>query len=335
MLRYRLYGLQVASGCALAGLAPSGDDSAPEVVCHFGALPDGIDLSEVRAEQPIYTSQLKDSTGLPILQIWRFSRTGHCYFHHCEGLTFAIDRSGREIWARWSEGVTLEDVTAFLLHQVFGFILHLRGFVCIHASAVVIDGSAVLFAGDSGMGKSSTAAAFAEQGYPVLADDVSTTRMGPDGGLVVIPSVPGICLWPDSAEFLFGSGAAERFPRLQPREEKRLVRLDSELGQFQREPAPLGGVYLLAPRSTEWTAPRIEPLGLSESLIQLLTKGYVSGALDSEGRAREFQMQGEITRRVPVQRLVPSSDPRKLGRLCDLVVNDVRLAKLSLVASHR
>ncbi|HEV2388543.1 MAG TPA: hypothetical protein VGS20_14955 [Candidatus Acidoferrales bacterium] len=334
LVHYKLYGLEVESDRPLPGVTPCDRVSSPDISCHLGELPARLAPTQMRAEHPIYSSPFKDSNGLPILRIWRFSRTGHYCFQYCEGATFVIDRNGGEIWAEWSDGATLEEVTAFLLHQVFGFVLHLRNCMCVHASAVVIDGWAVLFAGNAGAGKSSTAAAFAERGHPVLADDVSTLKMEADGELMAIPSVPGICLWPDSAEMIYGGSAAERFPRLQPREEKKLVRLDSAPGKFQSEPAPLGALYLLARRSADPTAPRIEPLGDSEGLIQLLTNGYVSGALEPWWRAREFQMQGEIARRVPVQRLVPSNDPKLLGRLCDLIVSDVRAAKLPLASGR-
>jgi dephospho-CoA kinase len=50
----------------------------------------------------------------------------------------------------------------------------LRGVVCLHASAVAIGDEAIALLGPAGSGKSTTAAAFAERGYSVLAEDVVT-----------------------------------------------------------------------------------------------------------------------------------------------------------------
>jgi hypothetical protein len=329
LVHYRIYGLKVASDRELTGVVPCDGFREPDVACHLGKFPADADLGVGQSEKPIYVSRLRDSRGIPILQVWRFSRDGRYCFQFCEGVAFLIDAGGREIWAQWDQPAARELVGAFLLSPIFGFVLHLRGCVCVHASSVVIDGLAVLFAGGQGRGKSSTAAAFAERGFPVITDDVSPIRMEADGELVVVPGLPRVCLWPDSVEFVYGAGAADLFPRLEGQEEKRLVHLDSARGEFQEEPVPLGAVYMLAPRTDAPTAPKIEKLEQAERLTLLLPNGFVSSALDSEHRAREFRLHGEISRKVPVQRLVPSSHPKKLGELCELVLNDLRAANFS------
>lgn len=333
MVAYRVYGLELLSNIELSGLRASTSFSKPELVCRLGEFPPRLEPAREKSERPAYVSPFRDAKGLPLLQIWRLRRTQHYCFEYCEGMTFLISHDGRDVWAQWSDNVSLEDVTAFLLHQVIGFILHIRGYTCIHASAVEVEGKAVLFAGGSGSGKSSTAAAFARRGFRILSDDISAVKSedGESQAFMIMPSVPRLCLWPDSADFLYGPGARERFPRLQPNEEKRLIGLDGS-GGYSDLPARLGALYLLAPRIAASNAPRIEPLESVNSLLQLLMNGYVSGALDPERRAREFRTQGEIIRSVPVRRLVPSSDPGKLGLLCDLVLNDVRAASVSTLA---
>jgi hypothetical protein len=266
----------------------------------------------------------RDAREKPLLQIWRDAASGHYCFRYSEGFTFAIDGGGQRIWAQWEAPVTLEDVAAFLLGQIFAFALHLRGYVCLHASAVAVEGKAVLFAGEPGMGKSSTAAAFAEQGFALVADDVAGIRRDGGGRLVVAPSFPLMRLWPDAVEFLYGKGSAGELPRVQPGEDKRLVRLERSAGKFQGENAPLGAIYLLGARSGEATAPRTEKIEDAGRLIQLLANAYVSPALGWEQRAEEFRLLGEICRSVPVRWLTASSDPKRLRRLCELVVEELR-----------
>lgn len=328
-VHYRLYGLEVVFNRAISHIQPSDRPSHADLVCHLGHFPVELNISQIQREQPIYVSRLHCANGLPILQVWRSSGNGHYFFRYGEGVSFLFDGHGRQLWAEWEDGLGEDLVSLLLLGQVIGFILHLHGYVCLHASSVVIDERAVLFAGGQGRGKSSTAAAFGQRGCPVLSDDFSPIQKEENGQLVVVPGLPRVCLWPDSTEFLYGEGAAERLPQVLAQEEKRLVLLDARPGQLEQEPVPLGAIYLLGERSDEPTAPRIEPVETPDRLIQLLPNGFVSSALDSGQRASEFEIQGEISRSVPVQRLVPSSDPGKLGQLCDLVLNDRRAADLS------
>ena len=59
----------------------------------------------------------------------------------------------------------------FLLGTILATFLRLKGFFVLHASSVNINGSAIAFSGFKGYGKSTTAMAFYNQGYPVVADD--------------------------------------------------------------------------------------------------------------------------------------------------------------------
>jgi hypothetical protein len=335
LFRYRLQGLLLASNRELAGLSLLDTDSSPDVVFHAGLLPADLEADKLQETEPAYTSPYCLPTGEPFSRMWRCPQSGLYYFRFVEGFVFVVDSVGSTIWAQWSDPVTIEDITAFLVGRILAFLLHLRGHACLHASAVAVNGGAVLFAGDPGMGKSSTAAAFAERGYPVLTDDVSAIRRGADGHIVMVPGVPRLCLWPDSVEFLYGPAPAERFPLLHPAEDKRVVQLDTAPGKFQIEPLPLQAIYLLAPRTADPAAPRLEAVAGADRLIRLLYTGFMNLTLEREQMAYEFPILGEIARSVPIQELVPSNDPKKLGLLCELVLNDVRAAAPPLAGRTR
>lgn len=90
------------------------------------------------------------------------------------------------------------EVRLFLLGGAFGYLCHQRGMLPIHASAVEIDGRAVLFAGVSGAGKSTLATAFMQRGYQLVSDDLAPIELAKETALV-LPNLARIRLWPDSA----------------------------------------------------------------------------------------------------------------------------------------
>ena len=80
---------------------------------------------------------------------------------------------GRRVLVEPARKATPSDLRVFLLGTVLGVLCHQRGLLPIHASAVRIGNSAVLFAGISGAGKSTLSAALGARGHSLVADDVS------------------------------------------------------------------------------------------------------------------------------------------------------------------
>ena len=78
----------------------------------------------------------------------------------------------------------------FLLGTVFATLLRLRGLFVLHASSVNINGSAVAFSGFKGYGKSTTAMAFYNEGYPVVADDYITIEFNDNDIPMISPGFP-------------------------------------------------------------------------------------------------------------------------------------------------
>lgn len=99
-----------------------------------------------------------------------------------DGVLEVIYVENHEIGIKISDGKRIEYkslttlglpiIRSYLLASGLGAILHQRGYPVLHGSAVEIDGEAVLFCGDSGMGKSNTAACFLKKGKKLLADDM-------------------------------------------------------------------------------------------------------------------------------------------------------------------
>ena len=250
---------------------------------------------------------------------------GGAYFRflYRDGVEFIINREGTRVWAGWPGNVKLEDATVYLLGPILGFMLRLRGINCLHASAIEVDGQILAFMGPPGAGKSTTAAAFAKRGYPVLTDDI--TALEEKGGhFWVLPGAPRLCLWPDSVTALYGS--PEALPRLTPEDavdpewDKRWIDLEGPDYLFQSKPVPLAAIYLLGERAL--TGPRFEAVTGKAAMLALLANTYSYYLVDKDLRAQEFDTLGRILAQVPIRRVTPHPDPAYLHRMCELIVED-------------
>lgn len=67
-------------------------------------------------------------------------------------------------------------IQQYVLSSGLGIILHQKRILVLHGSAVEKEGEAIIFIGESGNGKSSTAYNFVKNGYSLLSDDLSVIR---------------------------------------------------------------------------------------------------------------------------------------------------------------
>ena len=81
-----------------------------------------------------------------------------------------------------------------ILHAFIPQVMALRDEIVLHTTSVVIDGHCFLFAGDSGMGKSTLAAGFASRGHTIYSEDIARIDFGESGAPRAYPSYPGVRL---------------------------------------------------------------------------------------------------------------------------------------------
>ena len=119
------------------------------------------------------------------------------------GIARYLVSDGQVIEVMLLPGGTRDVAAFFLMATPFGALIHQRGELPLHAAAVVPPdgGAALLISGESGAGKSTTAAAFARRGWRVLADDVSRVD-GSNGDVRVWPGFTALKLWQQSCEML-------------------------------------------------------------------------------------------------------------------------------------
>jgi len=266
-----------------------------------------------------YKSPYRDEFGEPSLMIWKLSGGDYFRLRYSDGTEFLVDKHGNKLWATWPEGLTLDDAATYLLGPVMGFVLLLRGTHSLHASAMAVDGKAVVLVGAAGAGKSTTAAAFAQRGYSILAEDVVAISDETDR-FVILPGYPRIRLWPESVSALYG--APDALPPLTPTWNKRYLDLRIDGHSFQQEPLPLAAVYVLQERRADSSALCVEPLTANAGLMALVANTYASVLMDKAMRAREFNLLTRITAGVPIRRVTPHVSASFLSELCNLILND-------------
>jgi hypothetical protein len=216
---YRICGLSVASDVALPGLIAGTPESSPQVTIRHGAVPEALPSANL------------------IGPTWQIA--GQQFLLSVPNVARFLLRNGDQIvFAPYSEA-SLDDVPIFLIGTVFGILLHQRQQIVLHASAVEVNGKAVIFCGPSGEGKSTLAAALARLGYRLLADDVCAITFRANSDPVVHPDGRHLKLWAQAIEKL-------------ELEDVRGGRVRNHLEKFYVQPpevtveaVPLGAVYSL------------------------------------------------------------------------------------------
>jgi hypothetical protein len=277
-----------------------------------------------------YISPHVNPEGNPILRVGMLDKN-HFIFFYSDDLRFAVARDGHEVVGDWPENYSLEDAATYLVGPILGFVLRLRGILPLHASCVAVDGRAIALLGAPGAGKSTTAAAFARLGYPIVSEDVvALSERG--NSFWVQPGYPRINLWPSSVETMFG--AEDALPVVTPAWGKRFLAVDENGLLFQHEPLPLSAIYFLSVRNSDSQTPVIESVEGMLALMTLVTNTYVNYILDDAMRSREFDVLGRLVLSVPVMSVRPSADSAHLAELCNGIAGHARKRQTAMLAER-
>ena len=296
--RYGVYGLCIEADAPIDGALAAQFDTA-DIRVHLQAMPPFA--PELFAAPAIF-----DDANVSIF------RSDDAYgFRYRDGTEFVIDATASTIWSTWPATSTPEDTATYLLGPILAFALRRRGTLSLHASAVVIDGRAVAVAAPPSGGKSTTAAAFADRGVPVITDDVLPIAWRGDVPCAV-PGYPRVRLWPETVGARYG--APEALPLLTPTWTKRYLDVSAN---FPRRPLPLGAVVVLRGRVAG--SPRVAPLGGHEAAMQLVANSSMALHLEPHMRVAELDRVTALVERVPLFAAWPSDDIARLGELCDAI----------------
>ncbi|HEY9660365.1 MAG TPA: hypothetical protein V6C65_18075, partial [Allocoleopsis sp.] len=223
--------------------------------------------------------------------------------------TFAV-RSGREIIVDPLPGIEDRIIRLPLLGAVMAVLLHQRGYLVLHASAISLGNRAVAFVGDKGQGKSTMAAMLHRQGHQLLADDIVAITFDQKGQPVVHPGFPQVKLWSDAIVAL--GDKPDALPQIHPLVDKYSHQIT---GGFSKTIEPLRRIYVLQ----TGPAPRIKVLNLTEAIPHLIANSYMARfgqqLLQGQEAANHLHQCMDLVRHLPICQL---ERPRSLDLLADV-----------------
>jgi len=224
-------------------------------------------------------------------------------------------RAGREILVGLEPEACARDAGAYVLGTAFGILLHQRGALVLHGSAVARNGEAIAICGHSGAGKSTLAAALCGRGCSFITDDLCAIALDQDNRPVILPDGRQLKLWQE---------AIEKLDLSEHRGEAVLGRFEKYFIAPQEIAAaalPLRAIYVLQ-ETRPPLADGIEALSLPDAMHALDREAYRPGLRLKMGARPELVLQGaKLLAQVKVFRLTRPRDFAKLPQTADAVLS--------------
>lgn len=117
------------------------------------------------------------------------------------GIAKILITDGQYIRLYPSPGADPDSIRLFLNGSALSALLHQRGILPFHGNSFVLKGKGVLLFGNSGVGKSSVATAFCQNGCRFMTDDISLVRIEHQS-TIIFPFNTCVKLWQDTLQKL-------------------------------------------------------------------------------------------------------------------------------------
>ena len=288
-----MYGLTAESDWLLPECLSAEQGAEPDICIIKGLVPEnGIDpLSE-----DMYEQSIEGEFWLNIEEVARY-----------------WIRQGKEIIVEPYPDADEESIRVFLLGSAIGALLFQRGLLLIHGNAIEIDGACAVCVGDSGAGKSTLAAAFLQNGYRLLADDVvPVTEQG-----MATPGFPRIKLWGDTARLL--GIETDGLRRIMPDMDKYNVPLGE---RYCNTPLPIKWVYVLESVDEGFVCLPYEGMSRFEPLHENTYRVHFLEAMAL--KPQHLQQVAKLAGGIHMAKIQRPQSGFRINELVQFILNDIR-----------
>jgi hypothetical protein len=303
MTTYRIFGLRIKSDFDLRLLPTVSEPGDADVMIRRG------EVSAHGIESPRLTRALTQVAD-------------DCVWFDVPDIARFWIEEGREVLVHPYREADERSILLHLLGSALGAVLHQRGLLALHANAVLVGGGVVLFAGASGAGKSTAAAAMLERGFEVLADDVSAINAAGE----FVGGIPRLKLWKDVLGLL--DTPLEGLEQIRPQVDKYHLPLNSA-GEEQAR-IPVKALYVIK------TANELEPdhfdLNHLEGTAKFKTlrkQTYRANFMRGLGlKPQHMKLCATLAARTPIAHIVRPTARFNAPELVGCVLEDLRVLGL-------
>ena len=285
---YKLFGLGVKSSIRLPELTPV--NTEPDVF---------IRLNNAESTNQSLDERTPKSFDIP-------------FFCDNELIFRVID--GNEIIVNIKTSINQNTLRSLILSQGMGIILHQRGFLVLHGSAVQMDDGAVAFLGRCGDGKSTITAALNNKGYSIISDDVLPVKLDENNIPLLLPSFPTIKLYNDVIEYL--NEDYRNYDKIHPEIEKYLYKTKN---MVKLDFTQFNTIYILDKAGKN----EIRLLKPQEKLISLIKNTYPKSMFGPIEKTQNLKQCTTLLKNVEIKQLNVTHSFKKLGQLIEIVENDI------------
>ena len=288
---YRAYGLRVSSAVPLPFDSLPAPVQDADVTVRLGAVP---------AELP----------GSDVVRKARWQARPGVFLIEVEGVARYLVEGGRDITVAPLGGDDA-DIAAFFANAPFAVLLQQRGVLTLHSSSVATGGGAALLLGESGVGKSSLAAALVERGFPLIADDVTGLVADANGRVTALPGFASLRLWADTLDEMRWRGRGESKMR------QSMDKYWMPVERARATPLPVHAAFVLKANGSNVG---IDPMPERDAFSLLWSNTHRARAMGAIGKTQtRFRTVAAMAQRVPVALATRPRHPFLLDALADRV----------------
>ncbi len=325
MFTYSLYGLTLRSNRALPMLEEV-PESAPDVV---------VDFQSTDRQMPAEGAQLRFALPLRLvsgrspLETWGLANDSGYWLRSMIGSVWAeyfLANDGSRIEVMVREDTPLASLLPPFLGLAIPLVLRLRGVTCLHASAVLVNGRVVVFAGPSEAGKSTTLLAMLRRRHIFFSDDLIPLSTQ-DGIVCSYGGYAQVGVLPDTMDALFGAQMDLPFlwSEAPQRPDMRIYQPNWRRDDMAAGGRPLVALYLLSRRQKDLDAVRITSVSPRDAIVQLVPHTTGRALAGAAERAADLEELSTLVRTVPIRLLERPDDIAQIDAVAAAIEADLAL----------